>query len=149
VTCQDSTIIAPSTMTRLTTLDTTDDSVLVRARCAPMTSLLSRDTSAPVWARMKNATGIRCTWSKTSVRRLKISPSPMRAEKRRCTNPSPASTMASPPMAAASIMTTSTCLGMMPSSMIAFISRGLAITITASSTTSVRKAAIWPANGRA
>ncbi len=57
------------TSTRLSTLDTTDDRVLVSARCAPMTSLLSRLTSAPVWARTKNATGIRCTWSKTSDRR--------------------------------------------------------------------------------
>ena len=51
------------------TLATTEDSVLVSARWAPMTSLLSRLTSAPVCVRMKKATGMRCTWSKTSVRR--------------------------------------------------------------------------------
>lgn len=69
VTCHDSASMAPSTRTRLTTLATTEDSVLVRARWAPMTSVLVELTSAPVWARMKNATGMRCTWSNTSVRR--------------------------------------------------------------------------------
>ena len=51
------------------TLDTTDDSVEVNACWAPITSVLSRLTSAPVWVRVKNATGIRCTWAKTWVRR--------------------------------------------------------------------------------
>ena len=49
--------------------ETTPDSVEVNACCAPMTSLLSRLTSAPVWVRVKNASGMRCTWSNTSVRR--------------------------------------------------------------------------------
>ena len=52
-------------MTRLITLLTTPDSVEVKACCAPMTSLLSRETSAPVWVRVKNASGIRCTCPKT------------------------------------------------------------------------------------
>ena len=47
-------------------MDTTPDSVEVNACWAPITSLLSRETSAPVWVRVKNATGIRCTCSKTS-----------------------------------------------------------------------------------
>ena len=51
------------------TLDTTDDSVEVNACCAPITSVLRRLTSAPVWVRVKNATGIRWTWAKTWVRR--------------------------------------------------------------------------------
>ena len=38
-------------------------SVLVTACCAPMTSLFSRDCSEPVCVRVKNAIGIRCTWS--------------------------------------------------------------------------------------
>ena len=67
--CHDSTNIAVATRTRLTTLDTTPDSVDVNACCAPMTSLLSREISAPVWVRVKNATGIRCTWANTWVRR--------------------------------------------------------------------------------
>jgi hypothetical protein len=41
----------------------------VKACWAPMTSLLSRLTSAPVWVRVKNATGICCTCSKTRLRR--------------------------------------------------------------------------------
>ena len=49
--------------------DTTPDRVEVKACWAPMTSLLSREMSAPVWVRVKNATGIRCTWAKTSERR--------------------------------------------------------------------------------
>ena len=69
VTCQESTSIVIRTRIRLITFETTEDRVVVRARWAPMTSLLSRLTSEPVWARMKNATGIRCTWSKTWVRR--------------------------------------------------------------------------------
>ena len=40
-------------------------SVLVTACCAPITSLFSRDINAPVWVRVKNAIGIRCTWSKS------------------------------------------------------------------------------------
>ena len=65
----------------LTTLDSTD----VKACCAPMTSLLSRDTSEPVWARVKKAMGWRSTWAKTSVRRSLMRPSPIRAENQRWT----------------------------------------------------------------
>ena len=64
----------------MTRLLTTPDRVLLNARCAPMTSLLSRLTSAPVRVRVKKATGIRCTWSKTAVRRSRISPSPSVAD---------------------------------------------------------------------
>ena len=68
VICQDSVNITPAVSTRLTTLDTSPDSVEVNACCAPSTSLFSRLTSAPVWVRVKNASGMRCTWSKTAVR---------------------------------------------------------------------------------
>ncbi len=67
--CQDRASIAMTTATRLIALPTTPDSVEVNACCAPMTSLLSRETSAPVCVRVKNATGMRCTWSYTWVRR--------------------------------------------------------------------------------
>jgi hypothetical protein len=50
-------------------LETVLDSVEVNARCAPITSLLSRDTSAPVWVRVKNASDCRWTWANTWVRR--------------------------------------------------------------------------------
>ena len=45
----------------MTMLLTTPDSVSLKARWAPMTSLLSRLTSAPVRVRVKNAIGMRCT----------------------------------------------------------------------------------------
>ena len=51
------------------TFETVEPSVPVTARCAPMTSLFMRLTSAPVWVRRKNAIGMRCTWSNTAVRR--------------------------------------------------------------------------------
>ena len=59
------TMISTSVMALLTTLDSTD----VNACCAPMTSLPSRVTRAPVCARVKKATGWRRTWENTCVRR--------------------------------------------------------------------------------
>ena len=69
VICHDSSSIVTSTSTSETTLETTDDRVDVNACWAPTTSLLRRETSEPVCVLVKNATGIRCTWSKTLVRR--------------------------------------------------------------------------------
>ena len=69
VICHDSSSIVTSTSTSETTLETTDDRVDVNACWAPTTSLLRRETSEPVCVRVKNATGIRCTWSNTLVRR--------------------------------------------------------------------------------
>ncbi len=63
VICQDRNSIVAMTRTSTMTLDTTDDSVEVNACWAPTTSVLSRLTSAPVWVRVKNAIGIRCTWA--------------------------------------------------------------------------------------
>ena len=65
----DRTSIVPATSTRDTRFETTPESVEVKACCAPITSLLSRDTSAPVWARVKKATGWRRTCPNTWVRR--------------------------------------------------------------------------------
>lgn len=73
----------------------------------------------------------------------------MRAENQRCASVSPASTSASAAMATASQTITPGLLGRMPSSMIAFISSGLATTITAPTTTSARNAAICLVYGRA
>ena len=81
MTCQLSANIVMPTTTTLIELDTVLDSVEVNARCAPMTSLLSRETSAPVWVRVKNASDIRCTWANTLVRRSKIRLSPMREDR--------------------------------------------------------------------
>ena len=69
VICQDSVNITVAVKTRLTTLLTSPDSVEVNACWAPSTSEFSRLTSAPVWVRVKKASGIRCTWSNTAVRR--------------------------------------------------------------------------------
>ena len=66
------------------TLPTTDEKVSVKARCASITSLLRRVTSAPVWVRVKNAMGMRWMCAKTCVRRSKMRPSPIRAEIQRC-----------------------------------------------------------------
>ena len=68
VICQDRLNITPAVSTRPTTLDTSPDIVEVNACCAPSTSLFSRLTSAPVWVRVKNASGMRWTWSNTAVR---------------------------------------------------------------------------------
>ena len=63
VTCQDSANMAMSTIVTEIRLPSTPPRVEVNACCAPMTSLLSREMSAPVCARVKNATDCRCTWS--------------------------------------------------------------------------------------
>ena len=81
VTCQLRVIMVTPTTTTEITLATVLDSVDVNARCAPITSLLSRLTSAPVWVRVKNASDWRWTCANTCVRRSKIRPSPMREER--------------------------------------------------------------------
>ena len=86
--------ITASVRTRAMTLLTTPDSVHVNARWAPITSLLRRLTSAPVRVRMKNATGIRCTWANTARRRSRITPSPIFADCHRSASPKPASATA-------------------------------------------------------
>ena len=69
VTCQLSANIAMPTTTTEIALETVPERVEVKARWAPITSLLSRETSAPVWVRVKKARDCRCTWPKTCVRR--------------------------------------------------------------------------------
>ena len=69
------------------TLLTTPDSVQVKARWAPITSLLSRLTSAPVRVRVKKATGMRCTWPNTARRRSRIRPSPILDDCQRSATP--------------------------------------------------------------
>ena len=81
MTCQLSANMVMPTTTTLIELDTVPESVEVNARWAPMTSLFSRDTSAPVWVRVKKASDIRCTWANTLVRRSKIRLSPMREDR--------------------------------------------------------------------
>ena len=52
-------------MTTVTRLPTTLERRSVKACWAPMTSLLSRLTSAPVWVRVKKASGMRWMWRNT------------------------------------------------------------------------------------
>ena len=70
-----------ATTTTEIALETVFDSVEVNARCAPITSLLRRETSAPVCVRVKNASDIRWTCANTWVRRSKIRFSPMREDR--------------------------------------------------------------------
>ena len=69
MTCQlSANMVMPTTMTEIV-LATVLDRVEVNARWAPITSLLSRETSAPVWVRVKNASDWRWTCAKTVRRR--------------------------------------------------------------------------------
>ena len=86
--------MTPRASASVTTLPATPDSVSLNARCAPITSLFSLLTSAPVRVRVKNATGMRWTCANTAARRSRISPSPIRAENHRASTPSPASATA-------------------------------------------------------
>ena len=61
--------MAMSVVTSTTTFDTTEPSVPVTARWAPMHVVVQRLISAPVWVRVKNAIGMRCTWSNSLTRR--------------------------------------------------------------------------------
>ena len=117
--CHDRTNIAASVVTTVTTLPTTLDSVDVNACWAPWTSLLRRDTRAPVWARLKKPIGIRWTWSNTWVRRSWIRPSPMRAENQRWARPMAPDTMARTATSAARPTTRPVRSSAMPWSMIA------------------------------
>ena len=106
VICQEMPSITISVSTSVTRLPTTPDRVSLNARCAPITSLFSRLTSAPVRVRVKNAIGIFCTWSKTAVRRSRISPSPMLAENHLVSRPRPASATAITAISTARLTTT-------------------------------------------
>ncbi len=118
VICHDRKNIAPSTITTLTKLLTTLESVSVKACCAPSTSLLRRLTSAPVWVRVKNASGMRCTWRNTSERMSKMRPSPTVADTQRSASDSAVSTMASTATSSDSFTTSCESLPMMPLLMI-------------------------------
>jgi len=101
------------------TLLTTDEKVSVKACWAPRTSLFKRDTSAPVWVRVKKAMGILWTCSNTRVRMSKMRPSPMRADTQRCHRDRTASKIANPAKRKASLMMMSAPLLPITSLMIA------------------------------
>ena len=106
VICQLMPAITARVRTSCTRLDTTPERVSEKARWAPMTSLLRRLTRAPVRVRMKNATGIVCTWSNTARRRSRIKPSPIRADHSRVNTAATASTTPIAAMRTASPTTT-------------------------------------------
>ena len=91
VTCHDRLNITTRVRARAIEFVTTPASAEVNARWAPMTSLFSRLTSAPVWVRWKKATGMVCMWSNTARRRSKMIPSPSRDDLSRSSTPTPAS----------------------------------------------------------
>ena len=131
-----------------TTLLTRPDRIEVKAVWAPMTSLLSRLTRAPVCARVKKAIGWRRTCAKTSVRRSRMSPSPIREPSQRVTTVTTDSTTASTATTSPSRTTTSLACGTTPSSMIRCSSSGTAVTSAPATTVSTRYAAMSRTNGR-
>ena len=149
VTCQDRPSITTRVSASVTTLPTTPESVSENARCAPITSLLRRLTSAPVRVRVKNATGWRCTWSNTAARRSRMRPSPSVEESQRCTIPTAVSAIAMAAMASA--MPTTTDVGPPPTiaSTTRPASTGVATASPAPSTLSARNAPIRRRWGRA
>ncbi len=149
MTCQLRASITTPTTTTLIRFETVLDSVDVNARWAPMTSLLSRETRAPVWVRVKKASDIRCTWAKTEVRRSKIRPSPIREDSHPMPSASVASTTATPAMASESSTTSRVSCWRTPSSMIRLISSGVTTTRAASITVRARKKPIVRACGLA
>ena len=124
----DSANIAIRMTVRVMTLPTTPPRVDVNACWAPITSEFSREISAPVCVRVKNARGWLSTWLNTRVRRSKISPSPMRAEYQRPTRPTPASTSARTRTRTADTVTTVELPALMPWSMSRRNSSGWATT---------------------
>jgi len=55
VICHESASMVASTATRVTTFETSEARVEVKACCAPITSVFRRVTSEPVWVRVKKA----------------------------------------------------------------------------------------------
>ena len=138
VICHEMLSITASVNVSVTMFDTTPDSVSENARCAPITSLPSRLTSAPVRVRVKNATGIRCTWSKTAVRRSRIRPSPIVADSHRVSSATAASARATAAMTAASSTTTRALPAPVISSTTRPASSGVATVSTAPATLTAR-----------
>src|SRR5690606_1872115 len=149
VICQEIRTITANVSSTVTMLLTTPERVSLNARCAPMTSLLRRLTRAPVRVRVKNATGIRWTWSNTAVRRSRMSPSPMRADSQRLARPMPPSATARNAITTASQTTVEVAAPSTIASTTSPASTGVTTARTASSTLSARNAASGRTCGRA
>ncbi len=98
----------------------------------------------PVWVLEKNPMGWPVTWSKTSERSWKMSPSPILAEHQRWTRPMPALTTATPATVRARPMTSARSFPITPWSTILCSSSGGTTPATASKTTHTRNTAIMP-----
>ncbi len=149
VTGPEITSITPSVSASVTRLLTTPESVSLNARCAPSTSLFRRLTSAPVRVRVKNATGIRCTWSNTVVRSCQIRPSPRPADSQRVNRLAPASTSAIAPISSAIPASTPTGARPLIASTASPASSGVATVSTAPTTLATRNHPIRRRCGRA
>ena len=142
----DSRSITARVSSRVIMLLTNPDRVQVKARWAPITSLSSRLTRAPVRVRVKNATGMRWTWPKTARRRSRIRPSPMRDEYHRATMPTTASSTATRAMSRARPMIVLSASPLTMASMTRPASSGVATLSTAAMTLSSRNqpsARLW------
>ncbi|MDI2023390.1 hypothetical protein PJL18_03938 [Paenarthrobacter nicotinovorans] len=144
VTSQEVLSITASVNARATTLLTTPDNVPAKADCAPMTSLFNRLTKAPVRVRVKNAMGMRCTWSNTRVRRSTMTPSPMIDDNQRVSRPTPASPTATIAMRTASQMTVPTPAFAMIASTTCPASTGVATARKAPAMEAMTKAISFP-----
>ncbi len=142
VICHDKLTRVMPTMTSVTTLLTRPDRIEVKAVWAPITSVFSRLTNAPVCARVKNAMGCRSTCPNTWVRRLRIRPSPMRDEYNRVTTMSSAETTANAATTEPSEMTTLRSSLSTPSSMMRPSSNGVATTRDAPRTVNTKNVMI-------
>ncbi len=149
VICQLSANMATPTTSTAMPLETVLDRVEVNARWAPITSLLSRETSAPVWVRVKKASDWRWTCPNTWVRRSKISPSPIREESQPPSTARIAVRTETPAIASASMVTIWRSPARMPSSTMRCTSSGITTTIAASMTVRARKTEMSPRWGRA
>ena len=146
---QDSANMATRITVSVITLPTTPPSVEVNACWAPMTSEFSREIRAPVWVRVKNASGWASTCRNTRVRRSKMRPSPMREEYQRPMRPTPASTRARTRTRTAQTVTTVEFPAVMPWSISLRNSSGWATTNNDEKTRVTRNQMISRLYGRA
>src|ERR1700722_4095522 len=141
--CHDSQNIAASTRTRFSSTDSDSDNTTPTTRWVSSTSSI-RETSDPVWVRVKNASGCRRTCRNTLARSSRTRLSPIHSEYHDLTYPAPAPTRPSPATASASVTTTPARCRRMPSSMISRKISGLTTTITESTTVMSTSSTIGP-----
>ena len=142
--CHDSQNIAATTRTRFSSTDRESDISVPTTRWASLMSSSRRETSAPVWVRVKNASGCRRICRKTLARSSSTRLSPIHCEYHDFTYLAPASTSASPATASASVTTTPSRCRRMPSSMITRKISGLTTRMAESTTVTPSSSTIAP-----